>query len=145
VGTGFVDGFAALLHTRPAQRALLALASQNSFTPEVLDAYYASLLTNKAVRHDLARFLQKVDQRDMLQVTRRFAQVTQPVHLVWGQNDMIFPVRLARRLQRALPYATLQLVPGSRAFVPEDQPAVLARAIAAFVEEPVAHAEPAEA
>ena len=135
----FVDLVAKLLRFRVMQRGLLATVSHSAFSAEEYDAYFASFLQDAAVRRDLTRFLQQVSKRDTLAAARHFGNIAKPVRLVWGRNDWLFPPRLGRRLQQAFRYATLTFVAPSRAFVPEDQPALLAQHIAAFVEETVVH------
>jgi pimeloyl-ACP methyl ester carboxylesterase len=51
---------------------------------------------------------------------------------VWGKDDPFFSSRLAVRLQKAFPDARLQFLSHSRAFVPVDQPEILARQITEF-------------
>jgi pimeloyl-ACP methyl ester carboxylesterase len=52
---------------------------------------------------------------------------------VWGEDDLFFLKRYARRLARDFPDATLEFVPNSRAFVPEDRPERLAELIESFL------------
>jgi pimeloyl-ACP methyl ester carboxylesterase len=55
-----------------------------------------------------------------------------PALLAWSREDPVFPVEHARRYAAALPAADLVEFDDSYSFTPEDQPAVLASAIAAF-------------
>lgn len=55
-----------------------------------------------------------------------------PVLLVWSGEDPVFPIAHARRYAAALPAAELVELDDSYSFTPEDQPAALASAIAAF-------------
>ena len=52
--------------------------------------------------------------------------------VAWGEDDLFFLKRYARRLARDFPDATLEFVPNCRAFVPEDRPARLAELIESF-------------
>jgi pimeloyl-ACP methyl ester carboxylesterase len=56
-----------------------------------------------------------------------------PVLLVWGDDCGFFPLAHAERLAADFPDATLIPVPGARTWVPVDNPAALASAIAGFV------------
>ena len=49
--------------------------------------------------------------------------------VAWGEDDLFFLKRYARRLARDFPDATLEFVPNCRAFVPEDRPERLAELI----------------
>lgn len=136
LGQPFVDWMARLLRNRLAQRILLATVSLRSYSDAELDANFAPLLGDAAVRRDLSRFLASVSNRLTLDAARHFHAFTRPVLLVWGTSDPFFTQRLARRLRRAFPDARLELLARSRAFVPEDRPEALAAMIAAFVGQP---------
>ncbi|GAB4196837.1 MAG: alpha/beta hydrolase [Roseiflexaceae bacterium] len=132
-GTGFVNALARPLGTRAGQRLLLAAVSTSHYTPEVLDAYIGPVLRSPEIRRDLARIAAAISSRDTLAAAKHFPQFARPVHLLWAKDDLFFSQRLACRLAADFPNATLELVGGSRAFVPEDQPAILAQRIAAWV------------
>jgi pimeloyl-ACP methyl ester carboxylesterase len=53
--------------------------------------------------------------------------------LAWAPEDRLFPIAHAHRLASELRDATVEEVPDSYAFVPEDQPARLAQLIVAVV------------
>lgn len=132
IGPGFVDGLAALLRARAAQRLLLATVSRSHYDDAALDTYMAPMQRDPAIRRDLHRFLTNVSNRSTLEAARAFPSFRHPVLLVWGRNDIFFTISLARRLQRDFPNARLELVGPSRAFVSEDQPAALAAHIRTF-------------
>ncbi|HEU4327931.1 MAG TPA: alpha/beta hydrolase [Roseiflexaceae bacterium] len=132
-GTRFIDTLCGPLSTRAGQRLLLAAVSRSHHAPDLLDAYSAPMLRSAEVRRDMARFTAAISSRDTLAAAERFPLFTRPVHLLWGTNDLFFSQQLARRLQAAFPNATLELVSGSRTFVPEDQPAALVQRLAAWV------------
>jgi pimeloyl-ACP methyl ester carboxylesterase len=60
-----------------------------------------------------------------------------PVLLVWGDKCGYFPMPHAERLAAEFPHATLVPVPGAKTWVPVDNPAAVAEAIAGFVPAPV--------
>ncbi len=60
-----------------------------------------------------------------------------PVLLIWGEQCQFFPVPQARRLASDFPRATLVTVPGAKTWVPVDNPAAVAGAIAEFAPAPV--------
>jgi pimeloyl-ACP methyl ester carboxylesterase len=140
LGRRFTDGVARLLRFRFAQRLLFATVSRRRLSNAELDATFTPLLNDPAIRRDVTHFLAQVTNRLTLDAARQFAQFTHPVLLVWAQNDLLFTRGLARRLQAAFPNATLEFVTHSRAFVPQDQPALLADQIAAFVQRSLPHA-----
>ena len=133
LGPRFVDFLAWALRARPAQRLLLKLVARRRMDEAALDAYFESFIRDAGVRDDTARFLQQISNRNTLGAARRFPEFRRPVLIAWGEDDRFFLSRYARRLERDFSDASLRFLPGSRAFVPEDQPAVLARCIAGFV------------
>lgn len=134
-GTRFVDLIAWALRARAAQRLLLWTVSKRRPDSQTLDAYMRPLISNTGVRRDLASFLRSVSNRYTLDAARSFQNFRKPVLLVWGEDDFLFHVRYAERLQNAFPDAVLHRVAESRAFVPEDQPGLLAEYIQNFMSE----------
>ena len=64
-------------------------------------------------------------QRTIVPVARaaeRLRGLRVPTSLVWGERDGVFPVRLARRLQRLIPGAVLHLIPRAGHFPAEQAP-----------------------
>jgi len=134
LGTRFTAALARILRWRSAQRLLLAVVSNRPASNELLAAYFSSFLTDKGVRRDIARFLASVSNRYTLAAAATFAHFHRLVLIVWGKDDLFFSGSLARRLQQAFPQASLKWVAGSRAFVPQDQPHVLAQHIKEFLD-----------
>jgi pimeloyl-ACP methyl ester carboxylesterase len=60
-----------------------------------------------------------------------------PVLVIWGDACDFFPMTGAQRLASDFPHATLVPVPGAKTWVPVDNPAAVAEAIANFVPTPV--------
>jgi pimeloyl-ACP methyl ester carboxylesterase len=58
----------------------------------------------------------------------------EPVTLVWGSDDQLFPLDHAKRLAAAFPHARLVEVPDSSAFVMIDAPKQLAVEIATVID-----------
>ena len=140
---GYVPGFTwvlgRLLRTRLGRRTILATVARTVPEPAVMDAYFAPLGDDPGVRRDLAKVLRGISNRYTLDAARAFPSFVKPVLLAWAPGDrLIFPIRYAHRLRHAFPNARLQEIPDSRTLVPEDQPARLAEAIAAFLSETVA-------
>ncbi|MBA2681054.1 MAG: alpha/beta hydrolase [Ktedonobacteraceae bacterium] len=136
-GEGFTRFLARILRSRVAQRGLVATVAYHRIEDDVLDAVFGSFLHNEGVQRDVTKVLQGISNRYTLEASRAFGSFQHPVLLVWGKNDPFFSARFAVRLQQAFPSATLEFVSHSRAFVPEDQPELLAQRIMEFVHEPV--------
>ena len=132
-GTGFANFLAWVLRARSAQRVFVAALAHRRPELEELDAFFHPLLHLPGIRRDVTRFLQAVSNRSTLEAARYFSGFGHPVLLLWGKADPFFSQRLARRLQQAFPDAQLHFLSHSRAFVPVDQPEVVAQQIAEFV------------
>ena len=132
-GTRFVDFLTWTLRPRTIRRLTLWIGAKRRVDDEVLDAYFASLVRDPGVRRDLTRFLAQVSNRHTLEAARSFPGFRRPVLIVWGEDDLFFPKRYARRLERDFPDATLEFLENSRAFVPEDRPERLAGLIGSFL------------
>ncbi len=128
----FTDLLAWSLRARPVQRVLLWTVARRRVDDAVLDAYFVPLVREAGVRRDLTRFLAQVSNRHTLEAARSFSSFRRPVLIVWGEDDLFFLKRYARRLARDFPDATLEVVPNCRAFVPEDRPERLAELIESF-------------
>jgi pimeloyl-ACP methyl ester carboxylesterase len=99
---------------------------------DIVDSYLLPSRHDAAVRQDLRRFLRGVHHRYTLAAARALPQFTKPVLLAWAGEDRLFPLGLAHRLAALLPHATVVPIPDSYTFVPEDQPALLARLVVDF-------------
>ncbi|HET6918677.1 MAG TPA: alpha/beta hydrolase [Jiangellaceae bacterium] len=99
---------------------------------DIVDSYLLPSRHDAAVRQDLRRFLRGVHHRYTLHAARALPQFTRPVLLAWAAEDRLFPLGLAHRLAALLPHATVVPIPDSYTFVPEDQPALLARLVVDF-------------
>jgi pimeloyl-ACP methyl ester carboxylesterase len=106
---------------------------------ETMESYMLPSRRDPAIRHDLGRFLRGVDNRHTLAAARSLPRFTGPVLLAWAEEDRLFPLELAHRLDALLPEATVVTIEDSYTFVPEDQPEVLARLVVHFAR---SHAAP---
>jgi pimeloyl-ACP methyl ester carboxylesterase len=90
-------------------------------------------LTDPGVRRDLARFSRGLRPGDLVDVATRLPAFARPVLLCWAPSDRLFPLALARRLQRTFPDARLVEIEQARTFIPLDQPDRLAHEVAEFL------------
>jgi pimeloyl-ACP methyl ester carboxylesterase len=134
-----LPGFAPLLVQTMRSRALQRLPvaygwlTMRPIDPAVMRSYLGPSRTDPAIRRDLTRFVRGVHRRYTLQAAARLPQFTRPVLLAWAEHDRVFPASLATRLAARLPDARIEMIAGSRTFVPEDQPGPLAELVAAFL------------
>jgi pimeloyl-ACP methyl ester carboxylesterase len=134
---GFIWLFAQLMRPLWARRGFARTVAKRPPERAVLDALFAPILRDPAVRRDLKHFLSSVSNRDTLAAARSFADFHQPVLVVWGEDDLFFPRRDGERLAKSFPNARLERMADSRTFVPVDQPAKLAALITEFVGTPI--------
>jgi pimeloyl-ACP methyl ester carboxylesterase len=88
-------------------------------------------LSDAGVRRDVARFARGWRGTDL--VDARLGAFAGPVLLCWGSADPFFRIELGRRLAAAFPRARLVEVPDAGAFLPLDQPDLLAREVVGFL------------
>jgi pimeloyl-ACP methyl ester carboxylesterase len=100
--------------------------------PELTARWVRPCRTDKAIRQDTARFLQRVDKRELLDVGGRLGEFDKPVLLVWGAADPFFKLSFAERLRDAFADARLVTIEDGRTFIPLDHPDRLASEIATF-------------
>ena len=133
LGIQFANLLAWVLRARWAQRRFMAALTYCRLSQTELDAFFRPLRDQSFVRRDVTRFLRTVSRHATLDAAQTFSRFLHPVLLVWGKNDPFFSPRLAIRLQQAFPDARLIHLSHARAFVPLDQPEILAQQILEFV------------
>ena len=128
------------LRPRFAQRSPFAFGWVTKRHPEkaVVDSWLAPGRASRGVRRDLGKVFGSVHARYTIEAAQKLESFDKPVLLAWATEDKLFPLEYARRFADALPNATLEEIPDSYTFIPQDQPDVLAETIAAFVRRPAA-------
>ncbi|MFF4596083.1 alpha/beta fold hydrolase [Amycolatopsis sp. NPDC001319] len=114
------------------QPSAFGALAKRGIPAEVLDSYLRPAYDSAGIRRDLRRFLLGVHPRYTLAAAEALPAFGKPVLLVRAADDRIFPASLFDRLAAVLTDARLVTVADSGAFVPEDQPAELARLIVDF-------------
>jgi pimeloyl-ACP methyl ester carboxylesterase len=108
--------------------------SKRPIEPRSLEQEWVDqLFSNAASRRDGLKALAAVDKRFTEQAAEELRGFDKPVLLAWAREDKVFPYAHAERLAQLLPDARVVPIEDSYAFVPEDAPEPLARAIAEFV------------
>ncbi len=122
------------LRSRRVQRLPIALGwlAKRPIPKEITDSYLRPAL-RRAIRRDARAFAATVHKRYTIQAAEELRNFGKPVLIAWAAEDKVFPMSLAHRLAAVLPDATVTPIYDSYTFVPEDQPAELAKAIAGFV------------
>jgi pimeloyl-ACP methyl ester carboxylesterase len=98
--------------------------------PDLTAAWVEPARTDSRIAGDLDALLRNVARTDLTEVAPRLHRFTEPVTVVWGTADRCFTPALGRRLAALFPNGSMIEVPGARTFVPIDNPAAVADAIA---------------
>ncbi len=84
-------------------------------------------------RRDIAKLLRSIDSELTLALPQELAQTAKPIHIIWGADDHLFTLALARRLRAAIGQtAVLSEIPRAKTFVFYDAPEAFAQAIENF-------------
>lgn len=120
--------------TRAGQWLLLVSIARNFPEREVLEGYFRPPLEDAGVRRDLRDTMKRARPRYTMAAARKLRELRIPALIVWQRAPSpVFPKAHGRRLARTIPDARYEEVPGTLAFIPEDQPQRLAELIAGFV------------
>jgi pimeloyl-ACP methyl ester carboxylesterase len=101
---------------------------------DIAVTYVRPAADSAAVRENLGKTLRAISTKDTMAAADGLRRFRGRLLLVWSDDDPIFPLDYARRLAALAPNSTLEVIHGSRCFVPEDQPDVLADKIRAFLD-----------
>nr|WP_271985576.1 alpha/beta hydrolase [Pseudoclavibacter terrae] len=72
------------------------------------------------------RQIAQADERFTDEVEPLYGTITEPVHIVWGNEDTWIPSDRAQRLSGSIPHATVTLIDGAGHLIQLDAPAALA-------------------
>jgi len=97
----------------------------------VSDSYALPCLANPEVLRDTAKAMSGAASAPVHAAGQRLiAEFKRPVLFAWGPDDRVFPLANAQRYAGALANARVVPIPDAYSFTPEDQPELLATAIA---------------
>jgi AcrR family transcriptional regulator len=105
---------------------------------ERAESFFGPVGRDPRIADDLVAAMAGFRPQLLLDAAAAIPRFDRPVLLVWGDACEFFPLAHAQRLAADFPDATLVPMPGARTWVPVDDPAALAEAIAAFVPAAVA-------
>ncbi len=113
--------------------AAFGLLAKRPLEPAVSDSYALPCARDAGVLRDTAKAMSGASTETLHAAAAQLVDGWEaPTLLVWSREDPVFPLANARRYAAALPRAELVEVDDSYSFTPEDAPAALADAIAAF-------------
>lgn len=114
-----------------------AMVSAAEPDPERAELMAGPALRDRRVIGDFVAAMAGFRPQLLLDAASEIPRFERPVLLIWGEECRFFPMAQARRLASDFPSATLVSVPGAKTWVPVDNPAAVAGAIAEFVPAPV--------
>ena len=74
--------------------------------------------------------LAALDARETEALAARLSEIAAPVAVIWGSHDPFLSLALGKRLARAIPNATIDVLSGARHFTPEEEPREVAEVLA---------------
>lgn len=103
-----------------------------SVSDQDIETYLRPLVRTEQRTRDLQRFLAAFDHKHTVAVESRLRELRAPTLIVWGTDDVYFPVRWAHWLAEAIPGAKPPIeLAGARIFFPEERPAEFNRLLRA--------------
>ncbi|WP_029150814.1 alpha/beta fold hydrolase [Microbacterium indicum] len=109
---------------RGALEAYIGGASHRGLRPEDLRMLVDPWCT-PAGRPAFYRQIAQADERFTDEVEAAYGDISEPVHIVWGEEDTWIPLDRARRLRDAIPHASLTVIPGAGHLIQLDAPEAL--------------------
>ena len=97
------------------------------------ESFFGPARRDRRVAGDLVAAMAGFRPQLLIDAAAVIPEFARPVLLIWGERCRFFPVSQAQRLASDFPQATLVTVPGAMTWVPVDNPAAVAGAIAEFV------------
>jgi len=109
-------------------RAVLGtgLAVPDKVSDETIRAFIEPVLRHERNERAVERWMADLTDCDLRAVQADLGRLDVPTLLLWGTDDVFFPVDDARRLAALIPGAELVEVPGAKLFHPLEQPDLLA-------------------
>jgi pimeloyl-ACP methyl ester carboxylesterase len=134
---GVIPPLMAPMRLRRARRLPLAYGwlAKHGIDAEAEDSYLMPVLSDSAVRRDLARFMRGVDTRDTQRAADLLGGFGKPALIAWSVDDRFFPPADAEKLAADLGDARVEWIEDAYTFSPEDQPERLSELISAFARE----------
>jgi pimeloyl-ACP methyl ester carboxylesterase len=116
----------AMLADKSIYRSLGALGPgyerPETATDEDIEIYLRPHLRSEQRTRDLERFVGAFDYKHTLAIEPQLRRLKAPTLIVWGTDDVYFPVKWAHWLAEAIPGAKLPVeLPGARIFFPEER------------------------
>ncbi|MCC6763381.1 MAG: alpha/beta hydrolase [Deltaproteobacteria bacterium] len=125
---GLRSALESMLGNKPFYRSAEALGPAyerpEAVSDETIEIYLRPFLTSGERVRDLERFLAAFDCAQTVAIESRLKTLHVPTLVVWGTDDVYFPVRWSEWLARTIPGTRRRVeLPGARLFFPEERAA----------------------
>jgi len=92
-------------------------------TDETIETYLRPFVATDQRTRDLERFVMAFDNKHTVAIEPKLKTLKAPTLIIWGTDDVYFPVKWAYWLADAIPGAKSPVeIPGARIFFPEERP-----------------------
>jgi pimeloyl-ACP methyl ester carboxylesterase len=123
---GLRDTLNAMLADKAIYRSPQALGPAyerpENVTDEDIETYLRPLVRSDQRTHDVQRFVAAFDHHHTVAIEPQLRQLRAPTLIVWGTDDIFFPVKWAHWLAEAIPGAKPPVeLEGARIFFPEER------------------------
>ena len=123
---GLRDTLNAMLSDKAIYRSPEALGPAyerpENVSDEDIETYLRPLVRSEQRTHDLQRFVAAFDNKHTVNIEPRLRQLRAPTLIVWGMDDIYFPVKWAHWLAETIPGAKPPVeLEGARIFFPEER------------------------
>jgi pimeloyl-ACP methyl ester carboxylesterase len=135
---GLADTLNAMLSDKTIYRSPGALGpayeNPEAVTDDDIEIYLGPLVRTEQRTRDFQRFLGAFDARHTLAIEPQLRRLQAPTLLVWGTDDVYFPVKWAHWLAGAIPGAQAPIeLDGARLFFPEERAEAFNQALRAHL------------
>jgi pimeloyl-ACP methyl ester carboxylesterase len=130
-----IAGLLRLFATKPGQRQFLKSVCTSPPTGDAARRVFEAFPDSKGSRRDALRVTQSLEPSVTLDAVPALQAFAKPVLLAWGDQDKLFPLDHAQRLEADFPNARLEVIAGSSTYVMLDRPDELALAMSKFLAE----------
>ncbi len=116
-----------------SSRAAYGLLMKHPIDDLVSDSYALPSVLDEDVLRDTSKVMSSASSRPVHEAGALLIETFErPVLFAWGTEDEVFPLAHAQRYAQALKDGKVTQIPDAFSFTPEDQPGLLAEAIADF-------------
>ena len=119
--------------SKPGQRMFLKSVCTRPPSGDAARRLFEAFPDSKGARRDALRLTQSLEPSVTLDAVDALKAFTKPVLLAWGDQDKLFPLEHARRLEADFPDARLHVIEGASTYVMLDARDDLASEIKSFL------------